>query len=149
LHPLDRIESAAGNRTLDDLRRIERVARKLKNEVEGLRKTPLVRRFIAARVIRSGDLLYPGQADPFDGLMRLAGLAKKSVGAKKCPDRAELLIMIFYYVREHTETWKEVDALLAPILACVIPSGVILNTPNRPLSQKALYQWRKRRGIVD
>jgi hypothetical protein len=151
IHPLDSIESATAGMTLDDLRHVQRRARRLKTEVLKLQKTAFVRHMIALKSIGTGDLLRDCKTDtdPFDGLLKLPTLAKNMIGAKKYPDRTRLLTMILRYVREHTQTWNEADGLLTPILICTIPPGVILNTPARPMTRKALYQWRKRHSITD
>ena len=151
LHSLDSWDDAAAGRNLDDLKRIAKKAEWLMDEITQLKMTPLLRSLESAGHFSIADLLYrtnipDSHKSRFEGLLKLPELAKDVAGPQKYRDRKEIQIKLLKHVRERTGKWQ--DQLVAKILIDVLPSGSVVNKPNRPISTNALRMWRKRHDLT-
>ena len=150
LHSLDNREDALCGKSLDDLAKIVKRAKKLVKDIGELKRTPLVRELVSRGVIRKGDLLhrvdFPHDTTRFEGLLNLRRLGKNFSGSQKYPDRTELLTDLLQHVRESTGDWH--DELVAPLLEHILPKGPTMNKPSWPVSKKGLSEWRKRHNLT-
>ena len=142
LHPLDSWETATARMNLEDLRQVAKRAKYLAEEIQGLRKTPLVAVLRRDGVLRRGDLL--GGSPLVDTTWRLQGLidlpdiAKERISRKR-PDRNEVRVNLARHIHEKTGDWQ--DKLRADLLA-------FHSNADRPGSAKGEEQWRKRRNLT-
>lgn len=146
LHPLDSLDTALAGSDKIDIRALERTAqrtRKLLEEIEWLRKTPLVAWLVSKSYIQPHDLLFgvPGLSrSSFDGLLNLPKFAKQ-VGARERPDFNRQLGKIYKHIYDCTGGWH--DSLVLEILYDLFPPSL---TQNRaaPTTAESLIQWRRR-----
>jgi hypothetical protein len=144
-HFFDDWKEALGRRNLADLRQIAARAKRLKKEIEELRKTELVRSLVQDGTLPKGDLLAGSQlkdtTKKLDGLIALPDIVKRRF-SRKSVDRTTLRIDLAKHIREKTGDWQ--DRLRATLLLELLP-----HNPNRPISAKSEYRWRKRQKLID
>lgn len=149
LHPLDRLEAAlrgSGEVNLRELQRTAQRAKKLRNEVIRLKRTPFVRWLQHTGYMRPPDLLsglpVPGSTETyFRGVLSLPRLAKQ-VGARKRPDFERQLKKIYQHIYEHTSGWH--DDLAARILNDLF----LCELGREGTNADALRKWRDRHGLT-
>ena len=143
---LDSYDSALGEFTLDDLRRIESEVRSLIETINKLKRTPLVRELNMRHMIPSDDVLgrsdFP--CDPhFQGLLNLRNSATGLLGnprKSKKYDFDSKLKKVYQLIHAHTNRWY--DEQVADILGDLFPER------EEPFTQSRLKQWRYEHGLT-
>jgi len=140
MFPLDSFDTALNGMTLRELRQVSQRARKLLQEVQRLRQTPLVRSLVKDQLLNEDDLLYsPGFSfvsclPQFNGLLKLPKLAK-AFGARQRPDYQRCLTAVYKHIRSNTGQWH--DRLLAEILLDLLPKE------KNEINPAMLKKWRR------
>ena len=125
--------------TLANLRSIVKRAETVLEDINRLRGTRLVTYSAACRWLQPGDLLRNQQPpdDAFQGLMQIAQFGAR-IGAKKKPQRSEMLEHLYAMIFERTRRWY--DSEVADLMSAL---GL------RPDSQEALKKWRVEHGMTN
>lgn len=142
-------ESLLGGLTSHKLNQLVKNAKKLRDEIQSLKSTELVRHLIAQKMLSPDDLLSGsplddalGLDDPrFNGLLNLPQLIKIFSSVRGL-DYDRMLTKIYMQVHKNTNTWH--DKLIASILNDLFPNEV-----EPEYNEQALKQWRYRRGLTD
>jgi hypothetical protein len=146
-------ETLYGGFNLPKLKQIAKKAKELKEYIEQLKRTEIIKYLAAHGVLADNDLLMPSPLadvldipdNRFDGLLKLPECAKK-LHPRNRPDYARLLTKIYLHIREHTykgHTYKWHDKEVADILNDLLPDA------QPDYDEFNLKEWRQRHGLKD
>jgi hypothetical protein len=141
---LDTYKDALGQFTPDRLRRLEKTLLTLIEQIEILKRTPLVcelrmrGRFQQRDLLRS--LILPASG-PFEGILSLRTVAHSVMGNPRKPKHADsdtYRELLYRTIHKHTNHWH--DALVADMLNDALQ-------PKHEITEGSLRNWRKEHGL--
>lgn len=133
----------SGEFDLENLQKISKKARELREEINRLKNTGLVRYLSAYNLIKTDDLLSGHPLFPdnrFFGILNIVEFAKELKSSRR-PDRVRLGTEIYQHIYEKTGDWN--DEQVAYILNDLFP-----NPDNPTYTEACLRQWRYRQRLV-
>ena len=147
LRSLDSYDSALGEFTLQDIKKIEDQVAELIAQINLLKRAPLVRELNARDRIPPGDVL--SRADlpcdsHFETLLNLRKIAKSLLGDPRRPRKPDFdfyLGLVYGAIHLTSEGWY--DELVADIL------NDLFSQRREPFTQSGLKQWRYQRGMIN